>query len=94
MEILQGNGLDLIERDDSLLLVVKFKDQQGHDYEWMPKWDSIRDLFKLCLAVEYRNTGEGPEFHRFAETMDWSKELSHLYTGVRYGQVCLETSEG
>ena len=43
-------------RDGRIVLKVVFRDRKGHLYEWVPRWEDIKNLYIEARRVEEINT--------------------------------------
>jgi hypothetical protein len=55
---------------------VCFKDRQGNRYEWVPKWDEVRNIYTIAALTEVLNQGQYVQLAKFAHTS--SKVLTRV----------------
>lgn len=47
---------------------VWFKDTQGNRYQWVPKWDEVRNIYTVAALTEVLNRGQYEELAKFVHT--------------------------
>ena len=58
-KLLTYNTTNWIKKSKTFtLFIVRFQDNKGNIYEWIPRWDEIENIFKRAYATEELNNGE------------------------------------
>jgi|SRR6056297_2558471 len=59
-----------LKKRTGALMLVEFLDRNGDLYDWAPKWNDIREIFKKAINVERFNKPESDFLNDFSNTIN------------------------
>lgn len=100
--ILKSVGLNVSKKvSGQLLLTISFRKLDEEEpttveFNWMPQWDTIRDIIKGAVLIEAMNSqgGERQELDKFKRALEEATENEHFIFGLFRGQHGIESQGG